>query len=642
MCGVAGEVRPGGGNAVLVSQMCERLVHRGPDEHGQGTDGNAALGMRRLAVIGLGDGQQPIANEDGSVHVVYNGEIYNYRELRTQLTARGHRFRTSTDTEVLVHLYEEHGDDLVHHLRGMFAFALWDRPRGRLLLARDRVGKKPLLYRRLDDGGLRFASELKALLAAPDQPRTPDMRAIEAYLRYGYVPAPLSALQGVSKLSPGSLLVHQAGTSTVRRWWRLDYTPRTDLSRGEAVERTRELVREATRIRLVSERPLGAFLSGGIDSSIVVAAMAEAVSGPVRTFSIGFEDPRYDERAYARAVSRHFGTQHEELVVRPDAVALLRELPEHYDEPFGDSSAVPSLEVAKMTRRHVTVALNGDGGDESFGGYTRYAAMVAADRLGPVRRLGPVAGRLLAAAPLRSGDVKHPLVRARRAAGLLGGETVDRYRRLMASFDDEQRARLTGPALSEATLAPLDVVADAYHLSSAPDLVARLLDVDVQTYLPGDLLVKVDIATMAHSLEARSPLLDHVLMEFAASLPSAWKVRGTRTKVLLKDAARGWLPDEVLDRPKMGFGVPIGRWLREDLHGPVRDLLLDRTALDRGWCRPEAVEQLLAEHDAGADHAPRLWSLLQLELWARRWLDGPPGPDAPDREPPILSGEPGA
>jgi asparagine synthase (glutamine-hydrolysing) len=643
VCGIAGEVRPGGGDAALVASMCERLRHRGPDEGGHGEDGDAALGMRRLAVIGLGDGQQPISNESGSVRVVYNGEIYNYRELRTSLQARGHRFRTSTDTEVLVHLYEEHGDELVQHLRGMFAFALWDRERSRLLLVRDRVGKKPLLWTALPDGGIRFASELKALLADPAQQRRPDLSALDAYLTYGYVPAPLSALDGICKLEPGSLLVFDAHGVRTRRWWDLSYGGGTALRREEAVERTRELVREATRIRLVSERPLGAFLSGGIDSSLVVAAMAEAVSGPLQTFSIGFEDARYDERRYARIVSQRFGTQHTELVVRPDPVALLDELPRHYDEPFADSSAVPTLEVARLARQHVTVALTGDGGDESFGGYTRYSAMLAARLARPLAPLAPLVAAGLGRLPVRGGDVKHPVVRARRALDLLGGAPATRYSRLMSTFDETGRAALYAGELAEFARSGrrYDPLALAWQSSRADDLVDRLLDVDVRTYLPGDLLVKVDIATMAHSLEARSPLLDHELMEFAAGLPSAWKARGLQTKVLLKQAARGWLPDEVLDRPKMGFGIPVARWLREDLRDPVRDLLLDGTARSRGWFRTATVERLVAEHDAGADHAPRLWALLQLELWARRWLDDAAAPQAGDATAPIVAGDSG-
>lgn len=624
MCGIAGEVRAGGGDAHLVREMCETIRHRGPDEDGYLSDGAVALGMRRLSIIDIGHSQQPVFNDGRSVGLVFNGEIYNFAELRAGLVNRGHRFRTEGDGEVIAHLYEEHGIACVRQLRGMFTFALWDRPRQRLVLARDRVGKKPLLYS-VNPDGIVFASELKALLHHPSVGRQLDLGALDHFLTYQYVPAPQSILQGVLKLPPASVLVYEDGTATISTYWRLDYRTKTTMSRSEAINRTRELVRESTRIRLISERPLGAFLSGGLDSSLVVAAMAEASTHPVQTFSIGFEDERYDERRFARAVARAFATDHHELVVRPDPRATLQAVTHAYDEPFADSSAIPSLEVARMTREYVTVALNGDGGDESFGGYTRYAYNAMADRLASLPGVGTslrsVGRRLPATAATRS-----RLGRLRRALITLDADACDRYLRLMAYFGEEEKRRVYSEDLRRRIPAGRSgaLMRELWDTSTAADVVDRMLDVDVRSYLPGDLLVKVDIATMRHSLEGRSPLLDHVLMEHAASLPTAWKVNGRRTKVLLKDVARGWLPPDVIDRPKMGFGVPIGEWLRTDLRVVSRDLLTDSTARSRGYFDAKEVGRLLDEHDAGIDHAPRLWALLVLENWHRTWLDPAP------------------
>jgi asparagine synthase (glutamine-hydrolysing) len=620
VCGIAGEVRVGGGDVELVRAMCATLEHRGPDELGLGAVGDAVLGMRRLAIIGLKDGQQPMLNEDGSVHLVFNGEIYNFRELRVGLEARGHTFRSSSDTEVIVHLYEEHAERCVNHLRGMFAFALWDQRRQRLILARDRVGKKPLYYAE-QPGRIVFGSELRSLMADPAIARTVDPVALHHYLTYASVPAPWSIFDGVHKLPPASVLVRDASGTKVTRYWSLDYTRKTGLDEHSAVERLRELIRESTAIRMVSERPLGAFLSGGIDSSVVVAAMAETSGQPVRTFSIGFDDPRYDERRYARLVAEWFGTKHEELVVRPDPVSLLGELAERYDEPFADSSAIPTLELSRMTSQHVVVALNGDGGDESFGGYTRYAAMALSERLQSLAVFRPVVDAALRRLP--PGDGKTLVNRLRKAALLLGGDASERYAKLMTYSDSGRKASLYTDEMSRLTVGhdSAALVIDLVRGSTGQSLIDRMLDADVRSYLPNDLLVKVDIATMAHSLEGRSPLLDHHLMEFAASLPPRWKVHGRETKYLLKLAARGWLPDEVLDRPKMGFGVPVARWLREELRTPIRDLLTDGTAKGRGWFETDKIETLLTAHEAGIDNSLQLWPLLQLENWARRWLD---------------------
>jgi asparagine synthase (glutamine-hydrolysing) len=613
MCGIAGVVSTGAVDPAIVTRMCDTITHRGPDGEGFHTGTRVALGMRRLAIIDVAGGQQPVTNEDGTVVVVFNGEIYNHESLRTELIGRGHRFTSRSDTECLAHLYEEYGDELVTHLRGMFAFAIWDERRSRLLLARDRVGKKPLYWRSTGDG-LAFASELKALLEDPTFDRSVDQVALHHYLTYQYVPAPWSIYAGTQKLPPGHVLTWQNGATTIRRYWRVDFTPQPVASTDEACERLRELLLEATRIRMVSERPLGAFLSGGVDSSAVVAAMARQSTEPVKTFSIGFDESRYDERQYARAVAARYGTDHHELVVRPSALSVLPTLAWHFDEPFADSSAIPSYYVAQLSRQHVTVVLNGDGGDECFGGYRRYAYLAACARI-PSSRLATAT--LVRLAPVLASR------RVGRALKALGEPAPRRYARLMSYFAPEQKYALYTDALRE----HLDGV-DSYWLldevfreSAADSDVGRAIDADVNTYLPGDLLVKVDITTMANSLEARSPFLDHVLLEWAASLPTELKIRRGRTKHILKQAVADWLPPEVLDRPKMGFAVPLAQWLRGELRDFSHDLLTDQTARGRGLFRPEAVADLLNEHDRGINHSSRLWALIQFEQWHRTFVD---------------------
>ena len=604
--------------------MCDTLVHRGPDDEGYHTGDGVALGMRRLAIIDVAAGAQPVYNEDRTVAVVFNGEIYNFGELRAVLEAKGHRFGTATDTECIVHLYEEHGEGCVDLLRGMFAFALWDARQQRLLLARDRAGKKPLYYR-VTPKGIWFASELKALLADAGMERSVDTRALHEYLTFGYVPAPRAMLNGVAKLPPAHTLSWRDHSVTLRRYWQLSYGATAHISEGEAVEAARSLIREATRIRLVSERPLGAFLSGGIDSSLVVAAMAEA-TGVVRTFSIGFEDPRFDERPYARMVAEAFGTQHEELVVSPqgsDLTELLPRLTWYYDEPFADSSAIPSFYLAEMTRRHVVVALNGDGGDESFGGYERYIAQHLAARLPSGGRWSALALRGVEALP--AGAHRSQARRVKRFASFALSPPAIRYAETMAVFTNRQKDALYSDAMREAVGGEdaYELIREAFASSDARDPADAAMDADVRTYLPGDLLVKMDRASMAHSLEARSPLLDTKVMEFGASLPVSMKVRGRTGKWLLRQAGRGWLPDEVLRRPKMGFGVPVAAWLRDELRDLTHDTLTSFTARSRPYFEPAAVDRLLDEHDAGADHGARIWALLCFELWHRRFVDPP-------------------
>jgi len=623
MCGIAGRVDSS--QAVtpdLIGRMCAALEHRGPDSKGSFLEPGVGLGIRRLRVIDLDTGDQPISNEEGSVVVVHNGEIYNYRELRSDLEARGHTFKTQSDTEVIVHLYEVHGAGCVRSLHGMFAFALWDRRHRRLLLARDRVGKKPLVYSH-ENGSISFASELHALLQDPAVSREVDYPALDDYLFFQYVPAPRTAFRHIRKLPPASTLVFEDGRVTIERYWQLDYGAKRDLTLAEAGPAIREALGAAVRRRLVSDVPLGALLSGGIDSSAVVAAMSEASSDPVKTFSIGFAEDSHDELPYARQIAERFGTDHHEFVVRPNAIEVLPMLIRHYGEPYADSSAIPSFYVAHLARPHVTVVLNGDGGDESFAGYARYPRflrlLTLSSRTG-VKGAAAVAASAMGSLPSRG------LRRLQRAARLLSLDPPALYARHICPFDEDQRREFYSADFAAAVRdnTPEESVRDLWERASGESPIDRLLEIDVETYLPGDLLVKIDIATMAHSLEARSPFLDHELMELAASLPADVKLNGAEKKVALRSALRGWLPDEILDRPKKGFGVPIDSWLRSELSDWARSILLDPASLGRGLFRERSVVRLLDSHERGVDHSPRIWALLCLELWFRELVDSPP------------------
>ncbi|MDP9841368.1 asparagine synthase (glutamine-hydrolyzing) [Streptosporangium lutulentum] len=632
MCAIAGAVSTGCVDPDTVRDMCETMVHRGPDGSGLHTEPSTVLGMRRLAVVDVAGGDQPVYSEDGTVVAVFNGEIYNFAELRAGLLARGHRLTSGGDSECLVHLYEEYGDSLVHHLRGMFAFALWDGRRRRLLLARDRVGKKPL-YWGIRSGSLRFASELKALVRDPEWRTEVDPIALHHYLTFQYVPAPWSIIEGIHKLPPGSTLVWEGGDVRVNRYWRLDATPRPTGPVEEEAERLRELLLEATRLRMIGERPIGAFLSGGLDSSAVVAAMARQSSKPVRTFCIGFEDAGFDERKHAGEVAGLYGTDHSELVVTASPLDVLPSLAWHFDEPFADSSAIPSLLVARMSSREVTVALNGDGGDESFGGYRRYALFQRAAHLRVPSMAAPLLER--AGQSLRSRSRQgSPARRAGWGMELAGLSPADRYTRLMSYFTERQKAEIYSPWQRSrvAGVSSGAVIEQAFGESAAGCDLTRVMDVDVNTYLPGDLLVKADLSTMACSMEARSPFLDHVIMEWAAGLPGDLKIRDGTTKYLLKRALGDWLPSHLVERPKMGFGVPLASWLRTGLRPLAHDLLTDVTARDRGLFDPRAVARLLSEHAGGRDHSNRIWTLMQFELWHRTHL--------PVRPPTGLRSEP--
>lgn len=603
-----------------LQRMNDQLVHRGPDGEGSFWSEDVGLAMRRLAIIDLSTGDQPIFNEDRSVSVVYNGEIYNFLDLRSELESRGHRFETQSDTEVIVHAYEEYGVDCIERLWGMFSIALWDSRKKLLLLARDRLGKKPLVYYvDPNGGGLAFASEMQALLAHPNVPRRVDPRAIDDYLTYLYVPAPRSAYRDVEKLPAGHRLVWQHGRITVEPYWQVRFGDKATLTEAEALEQFGALLRDAVRRRLIADVPLGAFLSGGMDSSSVVAEIAELSSTPVKTFSIGFGERDFDELRYARQVAERFGTDHHELVVEPHALEVLPTLVRHYGEPYGDSSAIPQYYVAKLTRQHVTVALNGDGGDELLAGYERHwAARVAARydtiprfvRHGLIRPLIP----LLPEPRQRRAFLR----RAKRFMAAAHLPVFDRYLQWVGAFTPVQKRSLYTPEFL-AELADNDsgrwlreALAPEPHL----DPVDAVVRADTLMYLPQDLLVKVDIATMANSLEARSPFLDHRLVEFCAALPSSMKLRGRTSKWLLRRLMQDRLPPEILTRPKMGFGVPVGEWLRGELRPLLEDTLFSPSALQRGYFKRAAIRDLVDEHlSRRADRTSHIWGLLMLELW---------------------------
>jgi asparagine synthase (glutamine-hydrolysing) len=615
MCGIAGIVAARGATAdrEALERMARALTHRGPDEQVVAPLGRAGFGFCRLSIIDVAGGSQPIVNEDGTARIVLNGEIYNHVELRRELEARGHRFRTRSDVEVALHGYEEWGDDVPARLRGMFALALWDERRQRLLLARDRLGKKPLVYFAGRDG-FAFASELRALVEATFVPRAVDRAAVDAYLTWQYVPAPLTAFAGVRKLRPGHVLVVEDGRLEERPYWRPRLEPDESITEEDAAAEVRRLLADAVKVRLMSEVPLGAFLSGGVDSSAVVALMAG--HGPVRTFSVGFEEEGFSELPYARRVAERYGTTHTELVVEARAAEVLPRIVEHYGEPFGDSSALPTWHLAEATAAHVTVALNGDGGDELFAGYDRYALQERTWRVQAWPGARAVAGATAAAA---AGVDR----RAARYLRRLASDDAESYARGVSLFDPEEKQALYTEEMRRA-VAGANVYAalrDAFDRPAHGDRLSRALYADTLTYLPDDLLVKVDIATMAHGLEGRSPLLDQHLVEFALRLPSRLKRRGARGKLVLKRAVADLVPREILERPKMGFGIPVSRWLRGELRPLLEETLFSGAARERGLLDPAAVRALADAHASGrADHGPRLWLLLMLELWAARFL----------------------
>ena len=621
MCGIAGFcLRGRSADVPQILAMCDAIRHRGPDDGGHHLDGGCAIGMRRLSILDLTTGAQPMANEDRSVWVVFNGEIYNYKELRELLCGRGHRFRTRSDTEVLVHLYEEEGVGGIERLRGMFAYAIWDSPRGRLLLARDRFGKKPLYYA-AGPHGFWFASEMKCLRGAETDWEL-DPAALRLYFKFGYIPDPYSPFRGIRKLPAGGWLRYENGDMQTGRYWRPPVPskqPPPGLSREQAAVRLRALFDESVRIRLEADVPLGAFLSGGIDSSSVVASMALQSGEPVKTFSIGFEEAGYNELDYARLVAERYRTEHQEIIVRPDAVSLVARLTRHFDEPFADSSAIPTLIVSEFAERKVKVALTGDGGDELLAGYESFFKVDRARRFDLIPRSARRLVEALALAlPYRAYGKNYLHMISRRSP-------LDRYFELNYP-PHSMLERLLEPEWMPPSGAEAIAAAMPDSLPpAADDVLASVMYFETAANLTGDMLVKVDRMSMAASLEVRCPLLDHRLAEFAAALPHSWKMDNGKGKAIFLEAVGSRLPDPILRRGKMGFGVPLAAWFR----GPLREMLWDNLTgafLGRGFVRPAFVRYLLNEHHEGRrDNSHRLWGLLMMELWFRQWLDALPG-----------------
>ncbi len=623
MCGIAGAVsttRESNISEALIHHMCEQIVYRGPDDEGIYVADGAGLGMRRLSIIDLAGGHQPVFNEDRSAWIVYNGEIYNFLELRRGLEARGHHFRTHCDTEVIIHLYEEMGADCVTQLRGMFALAIYDKSKRKLVLARDRLGKKPLHYA-FHRGNLYFASEIKSILAVAPELAEVNSQALLEYLYFGYVPDSSCAFTGIHKLSAGHLLEFQDGKIAVRQYWDLpEYNTHAPQSEEECLEELEQRLFEATKIRLISDVPLGAFLSGGVDSSTVVALMARASSAPVKTFSIGFKKDDFNEAHYARIVARKFGTEHHEMILEPDVVQTVEHLTTSLEEPFGDSSMLPTYYVSQMARQHVTVALSGDGGDELFGGYDRYriqsgrgvfehipagARKIFRERVFP-RLPKTMRGRAYsynASLPWRERyiDQLSFLPQFERDIPLLSPE----FREVLQRGPD-----------------PADALRRYFHHSPAKDPVDQLLYVDTKTYLVGDILTKVDRMSMLNSLEVRVPILDHVFLEWVTGLPPQWKLRGSRQKYIFRKLAeRVGVPLEALDRQKQGFALPLVHWMGHELKDMLMILLEPRT-LDRGYFAAAGVRKLMDDHLVrGRGNTARIWRLLMFELWHRNFLE---------------------
>jgi asparagine synthase (glutamine-hydrolysing) len=621
MCGIAGFVEdrpsPREPRAAHVAAMCEAIRHRGPDDGGQYVDDVAALGMRRLSIIDLSTGHQPMTNEDETLWLVFNGEIYNYQPLARELRERGHRFRSASDTEVIVHAWEEWGEAALESLHGMFAMAVWDTRARTLWLARDRPGIKPLHYAPVGNG-IRFASEIKSFLVDPVFPRTIDLPALDHYCSFLYTPGDRSIFSSVRKLPPGHVLRWKGGVTTIRRYWTLPAGETFRGSERDAARALREALAGAVRSHMISDVPLGAFLSGGVDSSAVVALMAQASPTPVRTFSIGFDDAAHDELPFARVVAERYGTEHHEFVVRPDALSILDRLIAHFDEPFGDSSAIPTWYVSEIARRHVTVVLSGDGGDELFGGYERY---VPHPRVEAFDRLRLPAKRQLADLAWRGWP---RTARGRNFLRHVSRGPEGRYLDAVGFFRPDEKEELYSADLAAALSDSNAETLAAAAFAGDEDLSwpSRMMRFDFRTYLPEDVLTKVDRMSMAHSIESRVPLLDTTVVELAASFPSSLKMKGARQKHVLKEAVADLLPPAILDRPKHGFGVPVGNWFRGSVGELFADTLLSARARGRGLFEAKTVERLVGEHVQGRrDHTLRLWLLVVLELWQRQYID---------------------
>lgn len=628
MCGICGIVKKNERvSEETIRKMASTMSHRGPDEEGYKFFGNVGLGHRRLKIIDLLTGNQPISNEENTIFLVCNGEIYNFIELRRMLEKNGHKFKTKSDSEVVVHLYEEHGTDALKFLRGMFAFALWDNDRKRLFLARDRIGKKPLVYC-VKNGNIYFASEIKALLEIKDISREIDYKAIDLYLTYQAIPSPWTIFKDIRKLQPAHYLLWSNGKIEIEKYWHIDFTKKLKLAdEDQYMEAMWEKLKECTRIRMVSDVPLGAFLSGGIDSSTIVGIMSEFSGQPVKTFSVGFEESDFSELKYARIVASAFNTSHNEFIVKPDIISILPELVWHYNEPFGDSSMVPTYYVANETRKHVTVALNGDGGDENFAGYTRYWQTLLLEKLSLAYKNIPFFRKELLEFFARQyfrfpSNTFFRIWRWLEEAEKKGFDYA--YARRLISFSSDLRQKIYSEDMKKKIndFDSLTLVRNIWNLSGEIDTLEKMLVTDFQLYLPEVLMVKMDIASMANSLETRSPFLDQEFVELVASFPSHLKMKNFRSKYILKRKIKSFLPQDIVTRKKMGFGIPVGKWFRNELRGYLLDTLLSEKSLSRGYFKVEEIKRIVNEHIGGkADHTSRLWTLLTFELWHRIFID---------------------
>lgn len=623
MCGICGIVSLAGGMLAekqTLAKMCQTLRHRGPDDEGFYEASNVLLGMRRLSIIDLNTGHQPICNEDSSLWVIFNGEIYNYRELRQQLKQRGHQFTTESDTEVIIHAYEEYGVQCVTHFNGMFAFAIWDEAQQQLFIARDRLGIKPLYYW-TNGAQLIFGSELSALLVHPDVPQEFDWRALDQFLTVEYIPAPGTILQNVYKLPPGHWLLFSENGVQIKQYWDVPERPFSG-SQSEAVETLKELITDAVRLRLVSDVPLGAFLSGGIDSSTIVATMSQTANSPVNTFSIGFDEQSYNELPYARLVAAQFQSNHHEEILEPDITNLALQLLNHLDEPLADFSIFPTYLVSKVASKQVKVALSGDGGDELFGGYDTYVAQQADRYYGQLpdilrQKMLPALFNMIPPQPVKKGLIN----KAKRFVEGAALSPVWQHTRWMSFMTDDDKAALYHSDLAQQTngRSALSFVELYFQQAANRDSLAQQQYVDVKTYLADNILTKVDRMSMAVSLEARVPLLDYRLVEFALNLPPQWKMQGSKTKLILRQAMQGTLPAAVLSKPKQGFSIPLKHWLRGPLRPLLTDTLAPSTIARRGLFQPATVNRWIEEHLNGRfNHSHRLWALMVLELWQQK------------------------
>jgi len=650
MCGICGEInfKNKGVRIEPIQKMCKVLTHRGPDDEGmvffkdnQYFEVNnsfefppnenyfrVAMGHRRLSIIDLSTAaHQPMCNENKSIWIVFNGEIYNFQELREGLEKKGHRFKSKSDTETILHAYESWGVECLYHFRGMFAFAIWDHHRKHLFMARDRLGKKPLVYFN-KDGYFAFASEIKALLQIPEVERKVDNNALHNYLTYQYVPSPDTIFEGIKKLPPAHYLLYDSsGNIKIERYWKLAFAsnkePQRDIS--EWCHLIRSKLEESVKLRLISDVPLGAFLSGGVDSSLIVGIMAKLSGNPVKTFSIGFEEKDFDELYYARMVSKHFATEHHEFIVKPNAIEILPKLVWHYNEPFADSSAIPTFYVANMTKDHVKVVLTGDAGDENFAGYPRYlrSKWVALFSKIPERMRKNFLSPFLRMVAQFNWKGK-TLNRLAAYIESISSNQGRNYAEQVKIFNGEEKGSLYSPEFNQALkrIDSFEYLLGKFDEAGTDDLIEQLLYLDINTYLPEDLLVKMDIATMANSLEARVPFLDHQFMEFIASIPPYLKLKGTVTKYILKETFKEFLPEAIFKRKKMGFGVPVSKWFRNDLKNYIFEVLLDSKTLNRGYFKRGKIERLLNDQiTLRYDHSAKIWALLFLEMWFRVFID---------------------